>query len=97
MLRRSGLAIAPRFLWECLTSGAVAATTNPGATVVVSKNEEGEVFVNSTGADAFQWLSLHAAATNPGIDTPIGGAHALWDQIETGPRNTLKRAGGLRL
>jgi hypothetical protein len=75
----------------------VAVTTNPGATVKISKNEEGEVFVNSTDHEALQWLSLHAAATNPGIDTPKGGAIALWDQIETGARNTLKRAGGLKL
>jgi peptidoglycan hydrolase-like protein with peptidoglycan-binding domain len=75
----------------------VAVTTNPSATVKVSKNEEGEVFVNNTDAEALRWLSFHAAATDPGIDTPKGGALALWDQIETGPRNTLKKAGGLKL
>ena len=29
MLRRSGLSVAPRFLWECLNSRTVSLVSNP--------------------------------------------------------------------
>jgi hypothetical protein len=75
----------------------VASATDPGTEVRVSKNESGELFVNSTDEDATRWLTEHGATEQPPLDTPKGGALTLFEEIEKGPQGTLKKAGGLRL
>jgi hypothetical protein len=74
----------------------LAVTANPVTHVLISKNEAGEVFINTTDADALKWLVAHDAAAEPGTEpTAKGGAISLFDEIESGPQNSLKKAGGL--
>jgi len=76
----------------------LAVTADPVTHVLISKNENGDVFVNSTDSDATRWLLAHDQVVNPGTSpTVMGGAIALFDEIENGPQNSLKKIpGGLR-
>jgi hypothetical protein len=75
----------------------LAVTAAPITHVLISKNESGEVFINSTDADTKQWLLAHAV--NPGASpTVMGRAMTLFDEIENGPQNSLKKIpGGLQI
>jgi len=76
----------------------LAITAEPVTHVLISKNENGEVFVNSTNSDAQRWLLAHDQVVNPGTSPTVkGGAIALFDEIENGPQNSLKKIpGGLQ-
>lgn len=76
----------------------LAVTAAPVTHVLVSKNETGEVFVNSTHSDPTQWLIAHHQAVTPGTSPTVkGGAIALFDEIENGPQDSLKKIpGGLQ-
>jgi hypothetical protein len=83
---------------SALGARAILVIDGSGLHVLVSKNEAGEVFVNSTSDDAKKWLRDHDSAAEPGTTpTEKGGALSLFDEIEGGTKNSVgKVPGGLQ-